>query len=155
MRKRKFIVEKNKTTSKSGYYDVVQEGEEGVLNRVRIRSRLQYYTTEPGYNYCHPWQRAKENAEAIAKWLNQLYGEQEEISEAEESLKEEFKKDLISTINYILVDSPRMEKSSTIAEAGGLAGQWNDKILELRDIFLKLKKNKHKTVSAQKGASNG
>lgn len=64
-----YIVEKKKSNVHDGRYNVVVEGETH-LNRTIITSSIQFYTTEGGYNYNHPWQRAKANAQAIADGLN-------------------------------------------------------------------------------------
>lgn len=80
-----YIVEKQMTNSTSGYYLVVVEGEDH-LNRTVIKSKLQFFTTEGGYDYCHPWQRAKSIAEAIANGLN-LREEQRQRNEEERRRK--------------------------------------------------------------------
>ena len=54
-----------------GYYLVVVEGETHI-NRTVIKSPIQFFTGESGYDYCHPWQVAKQNAQAIANGLNEL-----------------------------------------------------------------------------------
>ena len=54
-----------------GHYLVVVEGETH-LNRTIIKSKIQFFTTQAGYDYNHPWQEAKQNAEAIAEGLNTL-----------------------------------------------------------------------------------
>ena len=67
---KKFIVEEQMNNNTDGYYAVVIEGEEH-LNRTVIKSDIQFFTTQGGYDYCHPWQRAKEYAESIAMGLNE------------------------------------------------------------------------------------
>lgn len=64
-----YITEKNMINGTDGYYDVVIEGEKH-LNRVKIRSGIQFFTTQGGYDHNHPESRARENAEAIAEGLN-------------------------------------------------------------------------------------
>lgn len=66
-----YIVEKKMNNATDGYFLVVVEGEKH-LNRTIIKSSIQFFTTQGGYDYNHPWVRAKENAEAIATGLNQL-----------------------------------------------------------------------------------
>lgn len=66
-----YILEKQMTNSADGYITVVIEGETH-LNRTIIRSGIQFFTTEDGYNYCHPYEDAKQNAQAIANGLNEL-----------------------------------------------------------------------------------
>lgn len=66
-----YIVEKKMINRKDGYYDVVVEGETH-LNRTRIRSSIQFFTTEGGYDFNHPWKTAEQNAKAIADGLNEL-----------------------------------------------------------------------------------
>ena len=68
---KKFIVEEKMITKTDGYYLVVIEGETHI-NRTVIKSNIQFFTTEGGYDYCHPWQDAKQNAQAIANGLNEL-----------------------------------------------------------------------------------
>lgn len=75
-----FIVENQKQGSTDGYFAVVVKGETH-LNRTVIKSDLQFYTTQNGYDYCHPWQKAKEYAEAIADGLNNMI-KQKKIKEA-------------------------------------------------------------------------
>jgi len=91
---KKYIIENKPTTSTDGYIDVVVEGETHI-NRVRIRSAIQFYTTESGYDYCHPLSRAKENAQAIADGLNQL--ERDRVS-SKGSIEEQMSEGL-NTIN--------------------------------------------------------
>lgn len=67
----RYIIEKQMINRTDGYYTVVVEGETH-LNRTVIKSAIQYFTTQGGYDYCHPWQVAKQNAQAIANGLNQL-----------------------------------------------------------------------------------
>lgn len=66
-----YIVEKKMNNATDGYYNVVIEGETH-LNRTVISSDIQFFTTQGGYDYNHPWQVAKQNAIAIANGLNQL-----------------------------------------------------------------------------------
>lgn len=66
-----YIIEKEMTNQTDGHFVVVVEGETH-LNRTKIKSSIQFFTTEGGYDYCHPWQKAKDNAQAIANGLNQL-----------------------------------------------------------------------------------
>lgn len=66
-----YIIEKQMINSKDGYYLVVIEGETH-LNRTEIKSSIQFFTLESGYDYCHPYQEAKQNAQAIANGLNEL-----------------------------------------------------------------------------------
>ncbi len=66
-----YILEKEMYNSTDGYYLVVVEGE-AHLNRTIIKSRIQFFTTEGGYNYCHPEKDAEQNAQAIANGLNEL-----------------------------------------------------------------------------------
>ena len=66
-----YIVEQQMINDHDGYYTVVVEGETH-LNRTVIKSSIQFFTYEGGYNYCHPWEDAKQNAQAIANGLNEL-----------------------------------------------------------------------------------
>lgn len=68
---KRYITEKNMVNNTDGYFDVVVEGERH-LNRVRIRSSIQQFSTQSGYDFCHPLEVAKQNAEAIANGLNRL-----------------------------------------------------------------------------------
>ena len=68
---KKYIVEHEPVSNQSGYYIVVVEGETH-LNRTKIKSDIQYYTFEAGYDYNHPIEVAQQNAKAIANGLNQL-----------------------------------------------------------------------------------
>lgn len=68
---RKFIVEHEEKTATRGYYVVVEEGETG-KNRFMIKTERQFYTTEEGYDYCHPQNRALVYAQSIADGLNQM-----------------------------------------------------------------------------------
>lgn len=54
-----------------GHYLVVVEGEDHI-NRTVIKSNIQFFTTESGYDYNHPWEATKQNAAAIAQGLNHL-----------------------------------------------------------------------------------
>ncbi len=67
----KYIVEKQMTNSTDGYMAVVIEGEVH-LNRTIIKSDIQFFTTEGGYKFNHPYESAERNAQAIAKGLNEL-----------------------------------------------------------------------------------
>lgn len=66
-----YIIEEKMRNATDGYINVVIEGETH-LNRTVISSSIQFFTTEGGYNYCHPYASAKENAQAIADGLNAL-----------------------------------------------------------------------------------
>jgi len=66
-----YIVEKKMTNNTDGYYTVVIEGETH-LNKLVLTSQIQFFTTEVGYDYNHPWQVAKQIAQAIANGLNEL-----------------------------------------------------------------------------------
>ena len=69
---KKFIIEKQMTNSTDGYYAVVVEGETH-MNRTIIKSDIQFFTMQGGYNYCHPESKAKEYAQAIADGLNIIF----------------------------------------------------------------------------------
>ena len=73
-----YIIEKEMTNNTDGYWIVVVEGESH-LNRTKIKSSIQFFTSKGGYDYCHPWERAKENAQAIADGLNQKQNEPLEL----------------------------------------------------------------------------
>lgn len=64
-----FIVELQMTNATDGYYCVVVEGENH-LNRTVIKSDIQFFTRQGGYKLCHPEDRAKFYANAIAFGLN-------------------------------------------------------------------------------------
>jgi len=66
-----YILEKQMNNSTDGYMCVVVEGERH-LNRTVIKSDIQFFTTEGGYDYCHPYKDAEQNAQAIANGLNEL-----------------------------------------------------------------------------------
>lgn len=66
---KKFIVEQKMNNNTDGYYQVVVEGENH-LNKTVIRSDIQFFTRQSGYDYNHPEQRAKEYADKIAAGLN-------------------------------------------------------------------------------------
>ena len=66
-----YIVEEQMINNTDGYMTVVVEGERH-LNRTVIKSSLLYFTTQGGYDYCHPYTGAKQNAQAIANGLNEL-----------------------------------------------------------------------------------
>lgn len=68
---KKYVVELKMQNDTDGYYLVVVEGEKH-LNRTQIKSSIQFFTRQSGYDYNHPESRAKENAEAIAFGLNSL-----------------------------------------------------------------------------------
>lgn len=66
-----YIIERKMTNKVDGYYLVVVEGETH-LNRTVIKSNIQFFTNEGGYDYNHPEKDAKQNAQAIANGLNEL-----------------------------------------------------------------------------------
>lgn len=66
-----YVLEKQMTNSTDGYMAVVIEGETH-LNRTVIVSSIQFFTTQGGYDYCHPFEDAEQNAQAIANGLNEL-----------------------------------------------------------------------------------
>lgn len=66
-----YIVEKQMINSIDGYMLVVVAGETH-SNRTIIKSSIQFFTLEGGYDYCHPFKDAQQNACAIAKGLNTL-----------------------------------------------------------------------------------
>ncbi len=66
-----YIIEKKMTNSTDGYVNVVIEGETH-LNRTVISSSIQFFTTQGGYDYCHPYKDAEQYAKAIANGLNEL-----------------------------------------------------------------------------------
>ena len=66
-----YILEKQMRNHTDGYMAVVIEGETH-LNRTVITSSIQFFTTEGGYDYCHPYKDAEQNAQAIANGLNEL-----------------------------------------------------------------------------------
>ncbi len=66
-----YIVEKYMINNTDGYMLVVVEGERHI-NRTIIKSDIQYFTTQGGYDYNHPLKDAQQNAQAIADGLNQL-----------------------------------------------------------------------------------
>lgn len=66
-----YIIEEQWRNKTDGYIVVVIEGETH-LNRTEIKSSIQFFTTEGGYDYCHPYKGAKQNAQAIADGLNEL-----------------------------------------------------------------------------------
>ena len=68
---KKYILEKQMSNSNDGYVAVVVEGETH-LNRTVIKSSVQFFTTESGYSYNHPYKDAEQNAQAIADGLNDL-----------------------------------------------------------------------------------
>jgi len=68
---KKYIIEKKMINKTDGHFLVVVEGETH-LNRTIIKSPIQFFTTQGGYNYCHPFEVAKQNAQAIANGLNEL-----------------------------------------------------------------------------------
>jgi len=68
---KKYIIEKQMINTTDGYMTVVVEGESH-LNRTKIKSDIQFFTTEGGYDYCHPYKDAEQNAQAIANGLNEL-----------------------------------------------------------------------------------
>jgi hypothetical protein len=68
---KKYITEKQMTNSTDGYHAVVVEGERH-LNRVVIKSDIQFFTTQGGYCYNDPEEGALQNARAIARGLNEL-----------------------------------------------------------------------------------
>ena len=68
---RTYIIEKQMSNSTDGYFLVVVKGET-CLNRTVIKSNIQFFTTQGGYDYCHPYKDAEQNAQAIANGLNEL-----------------------------------------------------------------------------------
>jgi hypothetical protein len=66
-----YILEKKMNNTTDGYFLVVIEGETHI-NRTIIKSDIQYFTTQDGYSYCHPYKDAEQNAQAIANGLNEL-----------------------------------------------------------------------------------
>ncbi|MFA6571715.1 MAG: hypothetical protein WCT77_10845 [Bacteroidota bacterium] len=54
-----------------GNFQVVVEGE-AHINRTVIKSDILFFTTQGGYDYCHPYKDAEQNAKAIANGLNKL-----------------------------------------------------------------------------------
>lgn len=66
---KKYIVEKQMINNTDGYMAVVIEGETH-LNRTVIKSQIQFFTTQGGYDYCHPFAGAEQNAQSIANGLN-------------------------------------------------------------------------------------
>lgn len=66
-----YIIEKNMLNKTDGYFQVVVEGETH-LNRTIIKSKIQFFTTQGGYDYNHPLEQARDNAQAIANGLNHL-----------------------------------------------------------------------------------
>lgn len=66
-----YILEKQMLNSTDGYILVVVEGQSH-LNRTVIKSPIQFFTTQGGYDYCHPYKDAEQNAQAIANGLNNL-----------------------------------------------------------------------------------
>jgi hypothetical protein len=66
-----YIVEKQMSNITDGYMAVVIEGETH-LNRTVIISDRQFFTTQGGYDYCHPYKDAEQNAKAICNGLNEL-----------------------------------------------------------------------------------
>ncbi len=68
---KKYITEEQMINSTDGYIVVVVEGETH-LNRTIIKSRIQFFTRQGGYDHNHPYQDAKQNAQAIANGLNEL-----------------------------------------------------------------------------------
>ncbi|MCK9544455.1 MAG: hypothetical protein M0R03_20745 [Novosphingobium sp.] len=73
---KKYIIEKRMINNTDGYYAVVVEGETHI-NRTIIESNIQFFTTQSGYDYNHPHNVAKQNAQAIANGLNDLEKEKE------------------------------------------------------------------------------
>lgn len=71
-----YIVEKKMINKTDGYCIVVVEGETHI-NRTVIKSNIQFFTTQSGYDYAHPWQLAEQNAQAIANGLNELEKERQ------------------------------------------------------------------------------
>jgi len=84
---KKFIIEKQMLNKKDGYYAVVVEGETH-LNRTVIKSSLQFFTLEGGYDFCHPWGKAKAYAEAIAEGLNRSEQEKAQPKNNEATISE-------------------------------------------------------------------
>lgn len=91
---KKYIVEKQMSSSTDGYYLVVVEGETHI-NRTVIKSSIQFFTGESGYDYNHPWQVALQNAQAIANGLNDL-----------EKEKARQRRRIIQPLDFVKVDPP-------------------------------------------------
>jgi len=66
-----YILEKQMLNGTDGYIVIVIEGETH-LNRTMIKSNIQFFTTEGGYDYNHPFKDAEQNAKAMANGLNEL-----------------------------------------------------------------------------------
>ena len=101
-----YIIEKQMTNSTDGYFVVVVEGETH-QNKTVIKSQIQFFTTEGGYDYCHPIYRAEKNAQAIADGLNQMQRENDSSGLTEIELEIEQVVDAIkaepSTIKCIVI----------------------------------------------------
>lgn len=66
-----YIIEKVMRNTTDGDFQVVVEGEIHI-NRTVIKSDILFFTTQGGYDYCHPYKDAEQNAQAIANGLNEL-----------------------------------------------------------------------------------
>lgn len=65
---RKFIVEKVMANKTDGHY-IVREDKDDPL-RMKIMTKLQFFTTQKGYDFAHPEEKARSYAEAICEALN-------------------------------------------------------------------------------------
>ena len=83
-----YIVEEVMNNATDGHFQVVVEGEKHI-NRTVIKNGILFFTTQAGYDYCHPVQVARQNAKAIANGLNKL-----------EKLKDEQRKVIVEHPNY-------------------------------------------------------
>ena len=70
MKKENWIVKHKKINGHDGQYFVIPENQDGILNPDKIISKLMFYTTQGGYDFCHPHSRAKAVAVLIAEAPN-------------------------------------------------------------------------------------
>jgi len=88
-----------------------------LLNPETITGKLLWFTTEGGYDYCHPHSRAKERAEKICKSYNEYDQLQQDKTRLEGQVRE--LRDALKPFAAIIDEVPESQKKNNDRELFG------------------------------------